>query len=334
MRSIQTTLAFPLASVKPFEALQPYRDYCITATKRALAGATRRRRRCVACGVDLEPFEDVEGLEYARCPSCKSWFLASIAPPVDWTELLARVTCYRHSPRTFHAGIAQSRHDNVFAPKLDWIHDTLRMQDVSQPRVMEVMTPPSDFQELLRNSGLFAEVLTVDEMRLVRSQSAEGVAPSEPAYKGGSDARAQAAVLLESLDRVDDPAALLRGVWSCLADGGLLFVTALVCSGFDVAVLGLRNLYLYPPDRTNCFSRGGLERLLMAADFTLLEVSTPGVLDVEIVQAHLRHSPSLPLSQFERQLLVADASTQTEFQSFLQQHGMSSFARIVARKRE
>ena len=104
-------------------------------------------------------------------------------------------------------------------------------------------------------------------------------------------------------------------------------------SGFDVGVLGLRNLYLYPPDRANCFSRRGLELLLTRAGFTLLEVSTPGVLDVEIVQAHLRQIPSLILSGFERQLLAATAETQAAFQAFLQQHGMSSFARVVARKR-
>jgi hypothetical protein len=71
---------------------------------------------------------------------------------------------------------------------------------------------------------------------------------------------------------------------------------------------------------------------LTRAGFTLLEVSTPGVLDVEIVQAHLRHDPSLPLSAFERQLLAADVETHAAFQSFLQEHGMSSFARIVGRK--
>jgi hypothetical protein len=60
--------------------------------------------------------------------------------------------------------------------------------------------------------------------------------------------------------------------------------------------------------------------------------STPGVLDVEIVQTHLRADPALPLSSFERQVLAADAQTQQAFQTFLQQNQMSSFARIIGRK--
>lgn len=138
--------------------------------------------------------------------------------------------------------------------------------------------------------------------------------------------------MLESLDRVGDPSALLRAVAGRLARGGLLFVTALVASGFDVAVLGLSNLYLYPPDRANCFSRRGLELLLERAGFGLLEVSTPGVLDVEIVKAHLGQGAWPSVGAFERQVLAADEETQTAFQAFLQQHGLSSFARVVARK--
>ena len=99
-----------------------------------------------------------------------------------------------------------------------------------------------------------------------------------------------------------------------------------------MATLGVQNLYLCPPDRANCFSLAGLSALLQQAGFSLLEVSTPGVLDVEILAAHVRHNPSLALSPFEQQILDADEDTRATFQTFLQQQGMSSFARIVGRK--
>lgn len=109
-------------------------------------------------------------------------------------------------------------------------------------------------------------------------------------------------------------------------------MTALVASGFDLAVLGLKSLYLYPPDRANCFTLRGLSMLLEQAGFHLLEVSTPGVLDVEIVTAHCARDPSVDLSPFERQLIESDQHTKDEFQAFLQQRGLSSFARMVMKK--
>jgi len=263
---------------------------------------------------------EVEGLTYARCPESGSLFLAELPETRQWASVLREVSRYRHSPRTFHSDLAPLRHEHVYAPKLEWIQDTLRLQQLARPRLLEVVTPPSEFTAHLASSEMFAEVVTVDEMELVAATEQDD--RSEPV---------QIAILLESLDRVDDPAALLGAVRRHLAGGGLLCVTALVASGFDMAVLGLRNLYVYPPDRTNCFTLRGLSMLLERTGFTLLELSTPGVLDVEIVKAHLQHNPQLALSTFERQLLHADPQAQKEFQAFLQRRGFSSFARVVAK---
>lgn len=323
MRSIQTSYTFPLSSVKPLEGLLRYRAYCLEKTRQLLRSPLRRRERSPVGGARLEPFGYVEDFEYLRCPESDSIFLAQLPDSADWARLLGEVNRYRHSPNAFHSGIEQSRSETVYMPKLEWVESTLRLQGVFKPRLMEVTTPPSAFTSLLKGSDSFKEVLTADETELV-IQGRDA--------KDGSKNRAQAAVLLESLDRSDDPAALLGAVAGCLTEGGLLFVTALVCSGFDMAVLGLRNVYLYPPDRANCFSLRGLELLLSRAGFTLLEVSTPGVLDVEIVQAHLRHGLAVPLSTFERELLNADEETHALFQEFLQQGRMSSFARMVGRK--
>lgn len=324
MRSIQTSYTFPLSSVKPLDGLMRYRAYCLEETRKMLRRSVRRRDQSPVGGALLESFGDVDGFEYLRCPETGSIFLAQMPASGNWARLLAEVNRFRHSPQAFHSGIEQSRNQTVYMPKLEWIQSTLRLQEIHKPRVMEVTTPSSDFTSLLRDSGSFAEVLAADEMEMAMESRSASITTNERGI--------QAAVLLESLDRVDDPSALLRAVAQRLASSGLVFVTALVCSGFDMTVLGMRNLYLYPPDRTNCFSLRGLELLMSRAGFTLLEVSTPGVLDVEIVRAHLRHDPAISLSTFERQLLDADEETRVAFQNFLQQNRMSSFARIVGRK--
>lgn len=320
MWSIETGQTFPLSSVKPFEGLMPYRQRCLLETRKACHGGTSRRERSPVSGARLQPLGSVEEFEYLCCPDSGSLFLADLPPPAEWARLLSLVSRYRQSSETFHAEVAQTRAEHVLSPKLEWIQSALRMQGLERPSVLEVVTPPSAITALLSGCGAFSDVATVNEVDLVMAGSA---VPRE---------RVEAAVLFESLDRVDDPVALLAAVRERVVAGGLIFVTALVSTGFDVAVLGLRNMYLYPPDRTNCFSLQGLEGLLRHAGFTLLEVSTPGVLDVEIVQTHLRHDPSLSLSGFERQLLGADRQTLEAFQAFLQQNRMSSFARIIGRK--
>ncbi len=319
MRSSQTSVTFPLSAVKPLDRLQDYREACLHATRRVLAGGSVRRQTCPVEGNALTRFGMVGDLPYGRCPSCQSMFLEDVATPARWSALIEEVARRRQAPEGFHAGLAQSRADTVYAPKLEWIQETLHLQHLVGPRMLEVAGGPNPFTELLRDSRLGGAVATES----IGAVAAESVGGSEPV---------NAVLLLEALDQADDPVKLLRAVQRRLVNGGLVFVTALVSSGFDMVTLGARNLYLCPPDRTNCFSLKGLSSLLTQTGFRLLEVSTPGVLDVEIVHAHLRQDPSLPLSSFERQILEADEAARQAFQAFLQAQGLSSFARLVGRK--
>jgi hypothetical protein len=293
----------------------------VSATRAALQRGAEVRNACPACGGAAPAWSAIDGLEYMRCSDCATVFLRDMAPPAVWAGLLADASRQRMLPGTLHTSIAQSRAENVYEPKLDWIRNTLRLQGLARPALVEVTTAPSPFTRLLQSSSLF------EEMRSIEESSLMGV--SAAGFLGKA---ADAAVLLESLDRSREPRELLRGVHGILRGGGLLFITALVSSGFDMMVLGAGNTYLYPPDRANCFSLAGLERLLIREGFNPLELSTPGVLDAQIVAAHLSRDPLLKLSAFERQVVMADPETQTAFQSFLQQNRMSSFARIVARK--
>ncbi len=316
----ETNVAFPLSSVKPLDGLRAYRQFCIETTKKALANGAIAREKSPVSGLPLVTAGSIEGLGYGRCPETGSLFLNTLPEASVWASVLSDVSKRRQSPDGFHAGVAGSRTENVYMPKLDWIQSTVQIQGAENPTLIEVSGPSSRFTSLLKSSGSFREVQPLNEMDLIL-----GKAPSS--------APAQAGVMLESLDHVNDPAQLLKAVRERLAPNGLLFVTSLVASGFDMALLGFENLYLCPPDRTNCFTLKGLERFLSDGGFQLIEVSTPGVLDVEIVQAHLNQKPNLALSSLERDVMMSDPDVKQAFQSFLQKAGMSSFARIVGRKK-
>lgn len=319
---IQTSHTFPLSKVKPLEGLLRYRAYCLEETKRALRQERRRRKKSPLDATTLlESWGEIEGLEYLRCPKTGSLFLADLPSHELLKELLTKVSQYRQSAKTFHADIESSRLETVYGPKRGWIEDTARRQGFKKSVVLEVSSPPSEWTSFLKKSDVFQEVLVAEEMHLAQGQGL------------GSEI-VDMAILMESLDRVDAPDVLLEEVSKSLKKEGLLFVTALVSSGFDMTVLGPRNVYLYPPDRVNCFSLEGLKKIIMDAGFRLVEVSTPGVLDVEIVKAHLRQNSSIELSPFEKQLLSGSSESQSAFQGFLQQSGLSSFARVVGVKND
>lgn len=321
MQSIQTSHSFSLNEVKPLEKLMAYRDYCLTVYQQSLyQGVVRRRWSPIGSDLQLATWKKINDIEYLRCPRSGSLFLANLPPAPVWAKVLTEVSRYRASPAAFHHAMQQARLETVFKPKREWIENTLRLAGIKKPVAIDLRTSPVVWSDLLNQSGIFAKVIPIEEMDWTRHPADK----QEPV---------DVAILFESLDRVDDPAALLKNVHKHLNKGGILFVTALVASGYDMVTLGEKNAYLYPPDRTNCFSLDGLKALLTQSGFELLEVSTPGILDVEVVKAHLKQNPELQLSPFERQIVAAQSEeVQKDFQAFLQKSSLSSFARIAARK--
>jgi hypothetical protein len=118
-----------------------------------------------------------------------------------------------------------------------------------------------------------------------------------------------------------------------LKPGGILLATTLTVSGFDIQVLWGSAKAVYPPHHANLLSIAGYHRLFERCGFELVEISTPGELDVDIVRNSLSDEPHLPVSRFERMLIAAPEDVRRSFQEFLKRERMSSHLRVVARLR-
>jgi hypothetical protein len=113
-----------------------------------------------------------------------------------------------------------------------------------------------------------------------------------------------------------------------------MLATTRAGGGFDAQVLWERSRQLLPMVHLNLLSVEGAERLLLDAGFDVLELSTPGRLDVQIVRAAALADPTLPLPRFLSYLIRhRGEEAHQAFQEFLQQHRLSSHMRWVARKR-
>ena len=139
----------------------------------------------------------------------------------------------------------------------------------------------------------------------------------------------------EKIEHQHEPLALAGELAGLLAPGGLLFLTLRTRSGFDVQVLWDKAPYIFIPEHLNLLSIAGIRALLDRAGFDVVELSTPGQLDIELVRHARDADDSIELPRFLNELLdQRDALAHDDFQSFLQKHRLSSHVRVAAMKRE
>ncbi len=97
----------------------------------------------------------------------------------------------------------------------------------------------------------------------------------------------------EVLEHVPDPLTIVAEIARVLRPGGLLWMTTPHGRGLGARNLGLRWKPVAPPDHLQLFSVRGVKRMLYAAGFRRVHVTTHGANPFEIV-ARFRRTPGSP----------------------------------------
>lgn len=136
---------------------------------------------------------------------------------------------------------------------------------------------------------------------------------------------------IDSIQRCADPDTFVAEGCSALRQNGLLFLTARLGTGFDILTLGEKCETIYPYEYVFLPSVRGIVDLLKRNNFEVVETSTPGMLDVAHV--YRQRSEIDERNNFVRMIMSSyNERLFSDFQKFLQKHGLSSYVNIVAKK--
>lgn len=317
----------PESLYREYQALLEPESRALFQNKAALS-----KVNCPSCDKATVPAFERWAAQYCCCPACGSLF---VSPRPDERALGA---FYRESraARFWRQKLAvvtvEARNQSVFQPRFQWLL-SIKDQYFSPADVLvDYGSKYPGFLETLCNSREYRRVVTLkpdiglgDWSIPVAVEQVE-----QPESLGG---QADVFTAFEVIERLVDPRTFLNQACSICIPGAFLFLTTTACSGLEYQVLGDHAPNLNPPDRLNLFSIEALTSMIERAGFEILELSTPGRLDVEIVRKTLEAHPDLPVSSFWRYLFQhRGKEARHALQEFLQQYRLSSHIRIAARK--
>jgi len=282
-----------------------------------LLGGPLRAVGCQACGSDASRDVFVKlGLTYRECGRCASVFVSprpAAAALIEYYRTSPAATFWRD--RVLQA-TRDVRREKLAEPRAEWVADGLA----------EHRPEAADGVDVSPRGGMLVDALTplLPGVRL----------SSMPAVEGQTSAPASVdfATAFDVLDRVADVRAWVDGLRAALRPGGIFFLTAPAISGFDLQVLWDRSPAVLPPDKLNLLSIAGFSRLFAADAWRIIELSTPGMFDVENVRHAVEQDPDGPWPRAIRRLVEGDERARLELQEYLQRHRLASFARLVVKR--
>lgn len=318
--------------IRPPHLLSKLRELTVSDTEKFFGDQKRFIEvPCPACLCEkAEHAFSKQGFQYLECRECQSVYVSPRPDPADLEEYYEESEANRFRLDHLSKQTGEARRMGVLRSRVSWIGQTFDEAGDHAHTDYADLGPvhPMLFEELGR-LGTFDSIYSVNTPENWQAdciRAGAKIADSELREVG-------MVTVFEQLERQYDPEAFLRAAVKMLAQGGVLGLTTRSISGFDLQVLWGQAPYILVPDHMNLLSIEGLSILIDRIGCKMVELSTPGQLDLEIVQGALSENPDLTVPRFVNQVLK-HCEGDDAFQLFLQQQRLSSHVRIAAVKRD
>ena len=291
---------------------------------------------CPACAADAPTaLYDKYGMTQVRCSSCATQYVNPRPTPSLLATFYAQSENYAYWAKHIFPASNAARRVRLFKPRAEMVARLARARGVAGGIVVEVGAGYGQFCEEIIKTGAFSRVIAIEPTPdLAGVCRTAGVETIEAPYE---EARIPAGVdviaCFEVIEHLFDPAAFLKWSRSALKPGGMVVLTCPNSAGFETLLLGARSGAV-DHEHLNLFTPRSLALLAESSGFTSIEMSTPGRLDVDIVQRALADGSLKPaeLGPVLASLVSnPDPAIADDLQALLRRAGLSSNMMMVAR---
>jgi len=292
---------------------------------------------CPACGAAARThaWEKCE-LKYVRCDACRTVYVSPRPTPAHLDKYYAESESYAYWNKHIFPASENVRREKIFRPRAKRVADACAKFGIGTDMLLEVGGGFGTFGECIRDLNLFKRIVLVEPTpglaSTCRSKKFEVIEkPIE--HVDLSVYQADVIASFEVIEHLFEPEQFLRACFPVLKPGGLLVISCPNGLGFDVAQLGPHS-DVVDAEHINYFNPKSLSTLVQKCGFEVMDVSTPGQLDAELVRkkalaGHIDLSNNFLLEQI---LIHEWDRLGTSFQQFLSDNGLSGHMMLYARK--
>ncbi len=338
MKNIVVFDEFNEIDFKPADLLEEYIRLTSEDVSKFLTNNELKHVACPACSSQLTQSAFSRfGMQYKECMHCKTLYISPRPDDAVLNDYYLNSSARRFWQEKLSVSTDKKRKEKIVKPRVDWVVDSTIEYLPEAKHWVDVNTSHYGYIDEMAKTEVFAiKTLFSPYVRqaLFDDIGVVSVVSDKDFFDGRLDNDVDVVSLFDVLGHISDIDAFFAKITRMLKKGGLCFITAILSSGFDILELWEHAENLYPPDRLNVFSMEAIKIIADRFDFECLELSTPGILDVDIVLNAIQHNPDIKMSRFIRSIIESkDRNVREAFQEFLQTNLLSSYGRILLRKR-
>ena len=294
------------------------------------------KKSCPACSSrKYEFFLKKNNFEYQECKKCRTFYMS----PRPTEKVLSNF--YRNSKTydfynkyIFPAG-EKSRYININVPIVKKIKIIIKKKN-KKLKILDVGAGYGTFCKAAANSTFFDEVYALEPTPSgavnCKGKKIIPINLSFDNFYKKNQIMFDVVTFFEVIEHLFDPNIFLKKIYKMLNRNGLIAFTCPNGEGFDVQLLKERSDTI-DHEHLNYFNLDSIKILLKKNNFEIIEISTPGKLDVDIVKSKISQKKNnVELNKFYKKIFF-DQKISDNFQKFITDNYLSSNMWIVAKKK-
>lgn len=288
---------------------------------------------CPACGLEGVHSFVKQSFSYKECLSCQTLFVSPRPPADAFSRYYQESESARYWASTFYKETAEARREKLWCPKALMIRELVERFGTERHGLIDIGGGYGIFAEeyekisgkkvtVIEPGPALAQVCRDKGLVVVRGFLEE----IKPEHLG---VNSKTFVSFELFEHLHDPEKFLRHLFDLMLVGDLFIFTTLSGTGVDIQALWQDSKSVSPPHHLNFLNPKSARILLKRVGFDVLEISTPGKLDIDI----LCNNQQLIKDRFWRTFAIqATENERQAMQTFIADNGLSSHMLIVCQK--
>lgn len=292
---------------------------------------------CPACNGRSSKFFMVKnGFNYKICNKCKTFFMTPRPTEAILTDFYYQSKTYDfYNKYIFPAG-EKSRYKNINVPRVQKIKQILTKRRKKNANLIDIGAGYGTFCKAASNDRYFKKVYALEPTPSgVKNCKRGRVIPIHLNFDQFFKTNKKfydVITFFEVIEHLFDPNIFLKKISKILSKKGIIVFTCPNGQGFDVQLLKKYSDTI-DHEHLNYFNLESIQEMLKKNNFKIIEICTPGKLDIDIIKAKIsKKNTKIKLDFFYKKILDSEKLSDN-FQKFITDNFLSSNMWVVAEKK-
>lgn len=289
--------------------------------------------KCPACGKEGNFVFNKDGFCFDECTDCKTLYVSPRPDKKSFDNYYTDSKSTEFWATEFYKVTQANRRKKLWIPKSKLINekiskyasDTECLIDIGGGYgvFMEEFLKLKNINHLIIEPSKFLSKICREKNLNVLEKFLEDVIDSDLSISK------KTFVSFELFEHLHNPKTFLQTLYDLMSSGDTFIFTTLSGMGVDIQSLWENSKSISPPMHLNFFNPKSVKILLEDVGFDVVEVTTPGKLDIDIMNNSLEHIKDRFWKNF---LEYSDDNEKKIMQKFISDNNLSSHMMVVCKK--